>query len=95
MTYGFRPENWPAFQAELLERAITVADIEKIEFRPRIPHVARITLPHRAEIAQGMLEITVTLRSGAGRVVEPEPNPIGTEFLARRGRQADAVRARR
>lgn len=43
MTYGFRPENWPAFQAELLERAITVADIEKIEFRPRIPHVARIT----------------------------------------------------
>jgi hypothetical protein len=64
MTYGFRPENWPAFQAELLERAITVADIEKIEFRPRIPHVARITLPHRAEIAQGMLEITVTLRSG-------------------------------
>lgn len=55
MTYGFRPENWPAFQAELLERAITVADIEKIEFRPRIP---------RAEIAQGMVEITVTLRSG-------------------------------
>ena len=37
MTYGFRPENWPAFQAELLERAITVADIEKIEFRPQIP----------------------------------------------------------
>ena len=54
MTYGFRPENWPAFQAELLERAITVADIEKIEFRP----------PRRTEIAQGMVEITVTLRSG-------------------------------
>ncbi len=34
MTYGFRPENWPAFQAELLE------------------------------IAQGMVEIAVTLRSG-------------------------------
>ena len=60
MTYGFRPENWPAFQAELLERAITVADIEKIEFRPG----ARITLPQRPEIAQGMVEITVTLRSG-------------------------------
>ena len=64
MTYGFRPENWPAFQAELLERAITVADIEKIEFRPRIPHLARTTLPQRAEIAQTEVEITVTLRSG-------------------------------
>ena len=64
MTYGFRPENWPAFQAELLERAITVADIEKIEFRPQISHVARIAPPHRAAIAQGMVDITVTLRSG-------------------------------
>ena len=64
MTYGFCPENWPAFQAELLERAITVADIEKIEFRPRISRLARLTLPHHAEIVQGMVEITVTLRSG-------------------------------
>lgn len=64
MTYGFRPENWPAFQAELLERAITVADIEKIEFRPRTSQLARLTLPHHTEIAQGMVEITVTLRSG-------------------------------
>jgi len=64
MTYGFRPENWPAFQAELLERAITVADIEKIEFRPRTSHLARLTLPHHAEIAQSTVEITVTLRSG-------------------------------
>jgi len=34
MTYGFRPENWPAFQAELRKRGISAADIEKIELRP-------------------------------------------------------------
>jgi hypothetical protein len=33
MTYGFRPENWPAFQAELRKRGISAADIEKIEMR--------------------------------------------------------------
>ena len=64
MTYGFRPENWPAFQAELLERAIPVADIEKIEFRPRTSPLARPTLSHDAEIAPSTVEITVTLRSG-------------------------------
>jgi hypothetical protein len=34
MTYGLRPENWPAFQAELQKRGISVADIEKVEMRP-------------------------------------------------------------
>jgi hypothetical protein len=34
MTYGFRPENWPAFQAELQRRDIRAADIEKVEMRP-------------------------------------------------------------
>lgn len=34
MTYGFYPENWPAFQAELEKRGITTADIEKVEIRP-------------------------------------------------------------
>jgi len=33
MTYGFRPDNWPAFQAELQKRGINRADIEKIEMR--------------------------------------------------------------
>ena len=33
MTYGFRPENWPAFQAELQKRGISAADIEKVEMR--------------------------------------------------------------
>lgn len=37
MTYGYRPENWPAFQAELRKRRIAAADIEKVEilFRGR------------------------------------------------------------
>jgi len=34
MTYGFRPENWPAFQAELQKRGISAPDIEKVEMRP-------------------------------------------------------------
>jgi hypothetical protein len=33
MTYGFRPENWPAFEHELRRRGIAVADIEKLEIR--------------------------------------------------------------
>ena len=36
MTYGFRPDNWPAFQAELRKRGISAADIEKIEMRTRL-----------------------------------------------------------
>jgi hypothetical protein len=55
MTYGFCPENWPAFQSELQKRDIAVADIEKVEMRPEVTSV---------EIAQGIVEVTVTLRSG-------------------------------
>jgi hypothetical protein len=33
MTYGFRPEHWPAFQDELAKRHLTDADIEKVELR--------------------------------------------------------------
>jgi hypothetical protein len=33
MTYGFRPEHWPTFRAELDHRGITDADIEKVELR--------------------------------------------------------------
>lgn len=36
MSYGFVPENWPAFKAELQRRAIAVADIEKVEIRPEV-----------------------------------------------------------
>jgi hypothetical protein len=58
MTYGFRPENWPAFQAELRNRGIRAADIEKIEMRPtEDPSVS-------LEDRHGLVDITVTLRSG-------------------------------
>ena len=52
MTYGFRPENWPAFEHELRVRGIAVADIEKIEMRP-----------NETEGPAGTVVI-VTLRSG-------------------------------
>jgi hypothetical protein len=56
MTYGFRPENWPAFQAELRKRGISAADIEMIEMRP--------TESPGVPLGAGLVDITVTLRSG-------------------------------
>jgi hypothetical protein len=50
MTYGFRPEHWPTFEAELDHRGIRAADIEKVELR-------------HAAIATDMI-VVVTLRSG-------------------------------
>ena len=58
MTYGFRPENWPTFQAELQKRGISGADIEKVEMRPTEDPGAVL------EDRQGIVDITVTLRSG-------------------------------
>ena len=58
MTYGFRPENWPAFQAELQKRGISAADIEKVEMRPTEDPGA---VP---EDRHAIVDITVTLRSG-------------------------------
>jgi hypothetical protein len=58
MTYGFRPENWPAFQAELQKRGISAADIEKVEMRPTEDQGAVLEARH------GMADIIVTLRSG-------------------------------
>ncbi|MBI2158945.1 MAG: hypothetical protein HYU25_00885 [Candidatus Rokubacteria bacterium] len=49
MTYGYRPENWPVFEAELRKRRIVATDIEKVEIRPEHP---------------GNMNVTVTLRSG-------------------------------
>jgi len=57
MTYGFRPENWPAFQAELQKRGISAPDIEKVEMRP-------IEDPVVLEDRHRIVDITVTLRSG-------------------------------
>ena len=53
MTYGFRPDNWPAFQAELERRGITAAEIERVEIRPT-------TGDHPG----GAVDVSVTLRSG-------------------------------
>ena len=54
MTYGLRPENWPAFQAELSERRISFEQIERVELRPETTE----SLP------LGKVNVTVTLRSG-------------------------------
>jgi class 3 adenylate cyclase len=54
MTYGLRPENWLAFQAELDARRITPGEIERVELRPE----ATGSMP------LGTVNVTVTLRSG-------------------------------
>jgi hypothetical protein len=56
MTYGFRPENWRAFEHELRARGIDISDLERVEMRP----------PSGQDLvgAAGMIEVTVTLRSG-------------------------------
>ena len=71
MTYGFRPENWPTFQAELQKRGIAVTDIERVEIRPEGAHAPARTVPDAAdiqppatEIRAGVVDVTVTLRSG-------------------------------
>ncbi len=53
IAYGFRPENWPAFERELRVRGIAVGDIEKVEMRPQ-----------DAEGSAAATVVTVTLRSG-------------------------------
>jgi hypothetical protein len=53
MTYGFRPDNWPAFEYQLRVRGIAVSDIEKVELRPE----------DTDDVAAGTM-VTVTLRSG-------------------------------
>ena len=63
MTYGFRPENWPTFQAELQKRGISGADIEKVEMRPtedRVPswrnlstRISEVALNHRVDLRRG------------------------------------------
>ncbi len=62
MTYGFRPENWQAFEAELARRDIPAAEIERIEIRPA---VAQTPAPLAGvEGTAGMVDVSVVLRSG-------------------------------
>lgn len=63
MTYGFCPENWPAFQAELQKRGIAVPDIERVELRP--DSAWTYVLAGRAkEMPITTVYVTVRLRSG-------------------------------
>ena len=54
MTYGFVPQNWPAFRRELDARGIAVADIEKVEIRPCSDAAGSATT----------IDVVVTARSG-------------------------------
>lgn len=49
MTYGFCPDDWPRFHAQITRRGIELAEIERIELR---------------DTALRCLAVTVVLRSG-------------------------------
>jgi hypothetical protein len=72
MTYGFRPENWPAFQAELKRRGINAADIERVEMRPT-------EAPGESPGDRQIIDITVTLRSGRAESWS-QPRAVAADF---------------
>ena len=53
MTYGFRLQNWPAFQRELGDRGLSIDDIEKVEIRSGADATGTT-----------MIDVIVTARSG-------------------------------
>lgn len=65
MTYGFRPDNWPVFQAELQRRGIKTTDIEKVEMRPD------------SADDLGVVDVVVTLRSGRAESWRQLREPVG------------------
>ena len=70
MTYGFRPENWPAFEAELERRSIIVAEIERMELRSE-------TGPESvSENTPPSVIVTLTLRSGRVESWSQSENPV-------------------
>jgi hypothetical protein len=62
MTYGFRPDNWQAFEAELAQRGIAAAEIERVEIRPAVAETPSPLAD--VEAGAGMVDISVVLRSG-------------------------------
>ena len=62
MTYGFRPDNWQAFEAELEQRSIPAAEIERVELRPVAPTSPALL----ADVGgtAGMVDVSVVLRDG-------------------------------
>lgn len=66
MTYGYRIENWRAFEAELAKRGIALEDIEKVELRPEVPPAGSL--------------VRITLRSGRTEAWHhPEHDAAGTD----------------
>jgi hypothetical protein len=53
MTYGYVPQNWPAFQRELDDHGLVIDDIEKVEIRPSPDATSATTF-----------DVVVTARSG-------------------------------
>jgi hypothetical protein len=66
MPYGYRPDDWPAFQSELERRGIPAAEIEKIELRPVSESPANT-------------DITVTTRSGRVETWRQPPRPAQSD----------------
>jgi len=62
MTYGFRPDNWQAFEEELEQRGIAAAEIERVEIRPAVAGTPSPLAD--VEGGGGMVDISVVLRSG-------------------------------
>jgi hypothetical protein len=62
MTYGFRPDNWQAFEAELSQRGIPAAEIERIEIRPAVAKWPLLIADVEGDA--GMVDVRVVLRSG-------------------------------
>ena len=61
MTYGFRPEHWPTFEAEMDHRGIVPREIETVELREG-------TTPPD-------MTVVVTLRSGRVESWEQRQRP--------------------
>src|SRR2546427_12977795 len=74
MTYGFLPQNWPAFQRQLDAHGIALADIEKVEIRPSGAAAGSAT----------MIDVVVTSRSGRGHAGGQGEGAPGTRRGARR-----------
>ena len=74
MTYGFRPDNWQAFEAELAQRRIPAAEIERVEIRPVVAGTPALLAD--VEGGAGMVDVSVVLRSGRVESWRQRQSPI-------------------
>lgn len=63
MTYGYQPDDWPAFESELRRHGVEMTDIERVEFRPA------------GDAPAGTFDVTVTLRSGRVEIIKEAGGP--------------------